>query len=86
MPAWEPDDFDEEDQPFPWLTKLEACVPSIAAELRAVCDAELPPGYDLGPENRRAMERLGDAGLTQAERTLLTLALTLTLTFTLTLT
>ena len=53
-------------------------MPSIAAELRAVCDAELPPGYDLGPENRRAMERLGDAGLTQAERTLLTLALTLT--------
>ena len=44
MPVWEPDDFDEEDQPFPWLAQLEACVPAIAAELRAVCNAELPPG------------------------------------------
>ena len=117
MPAWEPDDFDEGDQPFPWLSKLEACVPAIAAELRAVCDAELPPGsaYELGPEttcppptylptclpayrlppttyylpptaycvlptafhqlprfdpeNRRAMDRLGDAHLTQLTQT-----------------
>jgi hypothetical protein len=44
MPVWEPDDFDEEDQPFPWLARLEACVPTIAAELHAVCSAELPPG------------------------------------------
>ena len=44
MPVWEPDDFDEEDQPFPWLARLEACVPTIAAELHAVCNAELPPG------------------------------------------
>ena len=53
MPAWEPDDFDEGDQPFPWLSKLEACVPAIAAELRAVCDAELPPGsaYDRPRDN-----------------------------------
>jgi len=44
MPVWEPEDFDEEDQPFPWLAQLEACVPTIAAELHAVCNAELPPG------------------------------------------
>ena len=50
MPVWEPEDFDEEDQPFPWLAQLEACVPTIAAELHAVCNAELPPGYDPTPK------------------------------------
>ena len=49
MPVWEPDDFDEEDQPFPWLAQLEASVPTIAAELHAVCNTELPPGYDPNP-------------------------------------
>ena len=68
MPAWDPQDFDDDDQPFPWLGQLQAHVPAIAAELRAVCDAELPAGYDLGLENRRAMERL--SGLTETERSI----------------
>lgn len=70
MPAWDRDDIgdDDEEDPFPWLSKLESYLPAIAAERRRVCDAELPDGYDLGPENRRAMERLPH--LTATERSI----------------
>ena len=63
-PAWDRGDGD----PFPWLRELEAYVPVIREELRAVRENQLPDDYCLGPENVRAMERL--AGLTDTERSI----------------
>lgn len=43
LPCW--DRLGGDDDIFPWLAKLEAQAPAIAAELRAVCDAPLPDGW-----------------------------------------
>ena len=70
QPAWERGSGGAED-PFPWLSKLEASAGLIASELRAVCDAELPDGsYCLGSENRRAMAHY--SGLTDTESSIYT--------------
>lgn len=68
-PSWDrPLDVEEENDPFPWLRRLEAYVPAIAAELRAVRDAELPEGYCLDDGNREFMQTL--PGLTETERSI----------------
>ena len=66
QPTW---DRPAEDDPFPWLSDLEAHAEAIGEELRAVCNADVPsPEYCHGEANRRLMERL--PGLKAAERSL----------------
>ena len=68
-PVWEskPGD-DESEQALAWLRKLETHGPAIAEELRAVCGAELPAGYEdcVGFDNCESLENV--PGLTATER------------------
>ena len=68
-PAW---DHVPGDKSLAWLRKLETCTPAIAAELRAVCEAELPAGYAIRDSadfaNSLSLDDM--PGLTPTERAL----------------